>query len=185
MVAIKIIFFALGTFYGVDNTRIAAEIVTVDINLEKQIIQIELDNIFSVIATEQDSLLVASELESIGSPYAQNRLEWREEFDMYDWKTMELISDSENRKLDGRIELKYQKRENLKDFSIDYSEETQEYAIINIPAWNIKTSHGELRGNYWYFKDQISFTMQPGELMNDRIKQNKKSLYYIWEEIKP
>lgn len=185
MELVKVIFFAIGSFFGVQNSTIFAETTMVHIDVDKKIIHITHNNLFSMIRNETDSLKVSEELYRIGSIMDKNeRYNWREEFNKFPAKTLDFTSDKTNKQLHGKIVLHYNSKEQLKNFSIDYVKDDDSYAMINIPVWNIKTDTGELKGNYWYFKDDIVFTMTLDNIP-DQYKTNQKSLYEYWEKVKP
>jgi len=139
-----------------------------------------------MVFNEQDSIKASDELFRISNPAAkENRFEWREEFETYELKTYELISDNENKQLHATIKLKYNTKEQLKDFAIDYVEEDNSYALINLDSWNIETSTGKLKGNYWYFKDDISFSLSPTTAMPEKYKSYVQGLYEYWKKVKP
>lgn len=185
MEVIKIIFFVLGSFFGMENSYIIADKTHVTVDPDKRIITIAQENLFTIIRDKRDSIKITNELYRIGNPAAkETRHEWIEEFASYEFKTLDMISDHEQEKLNANIKLKYNTKEQLKDFAIEYITEENSYAIINIPEWNIETTTGVLKGNFWYFKDEISFSLSPAKTMLDEYKKHKKGLYTYWEKIK-
>lgn len=186
MEVIKIIFFALGTFFGVEDSTIMAEETAVHIDIAEQIITVDQRDVFALVSNEKDSLKIRNTLYRIGNSQAQEkRLTLKEKFDTYAWSTSEIVSRKETKQLDIKLKCKYVSKEQLKDFGIDYVEKDSSYAMINIPAWNIKTTTGALRDNYWYFKDSISFTLSPAKDMPKKYLPLKKGLYNYWEQVKP
>ncbi|WP_192350497.1 hypothetical protein [Algoriphagus sp. Y33] len=180
MEQIKLVFFLFGSFFGIDDSYTMAERTDVKIDTQNHVIDIYQKNVYTTTVSEQDSIAVSEELFRIGNPAAKDkRFLWAEELDSYAWKTFDITSDSENKELNIDLNLKYNTREQLRDFAIDYVEEEGTYAIVNIESWNIQTTTGELRGNYWYFKDEISFSIFP-----DTPNYPKTSLYEYWEKVK-
>ncbi len=181
MEPIQIVFFVLGSFFGIADSAIQAEKTDVYIDTDRQIITASLHNLVAGLHDELDSMVALDELRSIGNPSEKDKHQlWSREFDRYTWKMYDIISDQDAKQLHAKIELKYNTEDDLRGFAIDYVEEEGSYAMINIPSWNIETRTGELRGNYWYFKEKITFSLSP-----DIPDQYKKSLYPIWEEINP
>ena len=186
MELIKVIFFAIGTFFGVENSIVMAEKTNVSIDTKTQTITINQNNLFTIIRNEQDSIKVAEQLYRISNQATEEeRYQWREEFNDYKLKTLDITTNKEKKQLDISIKLKYNTSKDLKVFAIDYVEAENSYAIINIESWNIDTDKGELKGNYWYFKDDISFSMSPAATMPEQYKPLKKDLYTFWKMIKP
>lgn len=178
MEVIKIAFFVLGVFFG-ENSRIGAEKTTVTINPNEQTIIIVQENIFALIANETDSMQVSSELKKV---VARN---WRKEIESYPSKSCTLYVTDEG-SLNAKITLKYPSENVLRDFALDFNEEAKEFSLINIPDWNVETEDGALKGNYWRFSANNSFTfvVTPFKNMPDRFKGVKRSLLPIWESEK-
>ncbi|RKF03471.1 hypothetical protein C8N26_1859 [Tenacibaculum lutimaris] len=175
MEVIKIAFFVLGVFFG-ENSRIGAEKTTVTINPKEQTITIVQENIFALIANEADSMQVSSELKKV---VARN---WRKEIESYPSKSCTLYV-SDKGSLNAKITLKYTSENILRDFALDFNKETKEFSLINIPDWNVETEDGALKGNYWRFSADNSFTfvVTPFKNMPGRFKSVKRSLLPIWE----
>ncbi|RLJ99662.1 hypothetical protein [Tenacibaculum discolor] len=178
MEVIKIAFFVLGVFFG-ENSRIGAEKTTVTINPNEQTVIIVQENIFALIANEADSMQVSSELKKV---VARN---WRKEIESYPSKSCTLYVTDEG-SLNAKITLKYPSENVLRDFALDFNKETKEFSLINIPDWNVETEDGALKGNYWRFSANNSFTfvVTPFKNMPDRFKGVKRSLLPIWESEK-
>ena len=93
MELIKIIFFVLGTFFGVQNSGIIAEKTNVTIDPKKRSIVVYQENLFTMIQKEEDSIKIANELYRIGNPAAKDtRYKWREEFASYESKNIDITS---------------------------------------------------------------------------------------------
>lgn len=186
MELIKVIFFAFGSFFGLQNSKIISETTNVTVNLEKQVVNITHNNLITFIRHADDSIKVSNELYRIVNPAAkENRLDWRKEFDAFEYSTFNITDDEDSKQLNAKIELKYTNKKQLEELSIEYIAEKKAYVLINIKEWNIKTTTGKLQGNYWYFKDKISFTMTPLENIPQNYKAYKKSLYPYWQKVKP
>ena len=186
MELIKIIFFALGSFFGIENSNIIAEKTQVIIDIENHVIEVEQHDLFAIIRNEQDSIRVSQELYRIGNRAAGDKhYKFRSEFDSYTSKTSEIVYHKKEQRIDASIKLRYNTPADLKDFAIDYVPEDDSYALINVDSWNIETTTGVLKGNYWYFKDQISFSLSPAATMPEKYKSYKTSLYTYWLEVKP
>ncbi|TCK69121.1 hypothetical protein DFQ05_0636 [Winogradskyella wandonensis] len=180
---IKIIFFAIGTFFGIENSSIFSVTTTVNIDTKQRIISITQENLFALSRSAEDSINIYNQLLKIGRPKDEVP-SWRDEFKDYEFKTIELISDKNNNQLNAKIQLKYNHQKQLEDYAIDYVSDSNEYALINIDSWNISTEKGSLKENFWYFDSDISFTLSPTKTMPEAYKIHKTSLYNYWEKIK-
>ncbi|MFT7900345.1 hypothetical protein VBY74_10200 [Tenacibaculum ascidiaceicola] len=175
MEVIKIAFFVLGVFFG-ENSRIGAEKTTVTVNPKEQTITIVQENIFALIENEADSMQVSSELEKV---IARN---WRKEIETYPSKSCTFYV-TDKRNLNAKIILKYPSENVLRDFALDFNKEAKEFSLINIPDWNVETEDGALKGNYWRFSadDSFTFVVTPFKNMPDKFKGTKRNLKPIWE----
>ncbi len=61
----KIIFFIIGSFFGIENSRVLADKTTVTINPEEKTIVILQEHIVSLIQSAVDSLKVLTELKAM------------------------------------------------------------------------------------------------------------------------
>lgn len=175
MEKIKIVCFVIGSFFGIENSRIGSEKVTVTVNpIDKTIIIVQ-ENLFSVIRSKNDSLSISKEFLKI---YEDN---WLSELKDYSIKSLEFYSD-ENHLLNAKITLHYTSFKDLKTYAIDVNQQG-DYSIINIPEWNLKTEDGKLNGNYWNFNASkpFTFTLEAFKNMPEAYEAHKKSVYTIWE----
>lgn len=175
MEVIKIVFFVLGVFFG-ENSRIGAEKTSVTVNPKEQIVTIVQENIFALIVKEEDSIQVSSELKKI---VARN---WRKEIEPYPSKSCTFYATGDGN-LNAKIILNYPSEKELKDFALDFNEETNRFSLINIPNWNVETEDGTLKGNYWKFRadDSFTFVVTPFKNMPKKFKNAKRNLRPIWE----
>ncbi|WP_299011312.1 hypothetical protein [uncultured Tenacibaculum sp.] len=175
MEVIKIVFFVLGVFFG-ENSRIGAEKTTVTVNSKEKEVVIVQEGLFALIKNERDSIQVNSELERI---IARN---WREEIKAYPSKSCTFHTTKEGN-LNATIILNYSSVKDLKNFALEFNEETKEFSLINIPDWNIETRQGELKGNYWKFQgnNEFTFIVTPFKNMPEKLINAKKNLRPILE----
>ncbi|AWG21520.1 hypothetical protein FFWV33_08245 [Flavobacterium faecale] len=172
MEEIKILFFALTSFFGIEDARFAADKVTITIHPEKQEIEIIQENLFAVIQSEKDSIMVVEQWNKIRNRNESQTI-WANELDSFHSKSFKLI-DVENT-IQPHILLKYSSNEDLSVMGIWYNAENNQYAINNIPQQNIKTNSGKLNGNYWYFDaaSTFSFTEEPFSDMPENYRKLK------------
>lgn len=175
MEQIKIAFFVLGSFFGIENSRIVSEKVTVTIKPMAKTIIVVQEDLFSIIKSENDSLAISKELEKI---YEDN---WLPELKDYPSKSIEFYTD-ENNLLNAKITLHYKSFRDLKKYAIDVNQQAG-YSMINIPEWNLKTDDGQLNGNYWDFNASkpFTFTQETFKNMPEEFTAHKNSVYAIWK----
>lgn len=180
MEIIKIIFFAIGTFFGIENSQIAAEKTTVTINPIAHTIVVVQEQLFSITKTKEDSLRVSEELLVM----IKDTNDWRPELKSYASKSYEFY-ESKTGYLNAKISLTYGNDADLKPYAIDLLED-KTYSIINIPRWDLRTNGGKINGNYWHFDaDTIfEFTVTPFKEIPAEYKIHKKSLLPIWKAVK-
>lgn len=167
-------FLILSSLFGIENSRIAAEKVTVTINPVEKTIVLEQENLFSVIKTEKDSVAVSHEFENI---YQYN---WLREIETYSTKTLE-FSEDENNLLNAKVTLLYNNFRDLKKFGIYVSQEGN-YQLINIPTFHIKTEDGTLKDKKWEFNASKPFTFtQAIKGLPEDYLAHKKSVLAIWK----
>ena len=105
MELIKIIFFALGTFFGTENSRIAAEKTIVTIDNSEMTMTIDQKHLISVIKTKEDSLIVTKELALL----VNNKNAWTPELDKFSTKKHEFYQ-TENGNLNAKITLVFNQK---------------------------------------------------------------------------
>jgi len=180
MELLKITFFSIGSFFGIENNFIASEKVTVTINPVEQTIHITQYNLFSVTQTDTDAKKLETQLKTI----METPTNWREELADYPIKTLQFTEESDS--LNAHIFLKYNTVKDLKDYAISYNSEKNYYAFINIPRWNLNTKDGKVVGNYWLFDADkaFTFTLEAYANMPEEFKAYKKNVLLLWKKLK-
>ena len=178
MEIIQIIFFSIGSFFSIENSRIASWEVIVTIDPVAQSVEIQQNDIFTVALNEGDSarlneqweLLIDEEQRELASALAGVR-----DFEM-DFSKGKMPK-SKEKILNATIEFKYTKAKQLEAFAIDYVD--NEFSFINMPDWHLETEDGKLDGNYWHFPNDKSFTfsLHPFLEIPEKYKEQKMSLY--------
>lgn len=179
MIEIKITFFVLGTFFGIENSTIFSEKTIVNIDPETKTLNIKLENLFTIIKSKQDSVNVAKELTKILKDSHQllveikNAPSKRHQFYI-----------SETGTLNTEITVQYSGSEDLEILGVGTDPEGN-YSIINIPQWNISTKDGQLDGNYWNFApDQaLTFSLEAFKDIPEQYKESKRSLLPLWQQL--
>ncbi|MCH7397012.1 hypothetical protein MM236_03390 [Belliella sp. DSM 107340] len=187
MIEIRIIFFILGTFFGIDNSNILSESVQVEIDPESKTVIVYHKGLYTFIKDEEEIIIVLQELEILRN---LNQVIHTEEIqsngqDTYDWIELELMSNKDDEKLDAKLQLKYKDDEFLESMGISYSVKDKAYTMINFESDNIQSSVGELNGNRWYFKEKLIFTIEPFEIEPNIEVVKKENLFQYWEKVKP
>ena len=160
MEQIKIILFALASFFGIENGRIAAEKADITIYPENKKIEVVQEKLFSILQSKTDSTLVVEQWNKI-LDLKRDEEAWSEELNEFPLKNFELFTN--NNTIQPHLILHYTEEINLKALGIWYNKEKNEFSINNIPQHNLKTDDGKLVGNYWVFKakDTIAFSIEP------------------------
>ncbi|UNZ00231.1 hypothetical protein MQE36_07775 [Zhouia spongiae] len=172
MEQIKILCYALTTFFGIENGRIVAEKTEIVIHPEQQQIEINQEGIFTIIQSESDSILALEQWEKMYH-WTENDTKFVKELDNLPVKNFTITAV----KTDFRPHLtfSYTNKEDLRVFGIWYQEDKDQFSINHIPQQNIKTKNGKLEGNYWFFdgKKSFSFTVEPFLQMPESYKKIK------------
>lgn len=158
MELIKLLFFAIGSFFGMENSNIAATETIVTIHPIEKTIRIEQKNIIALLLQENDSVLIRQQLVTIKN----QTLPWSEDLKDYP-KTKLSFSEGEDHTLHCIIELHYNTPTDLRPYGISIQPEGK-YSLTNIPSWDIKTEDGVLNGNYWNFEPNAPFTFSIASL---------------------
>ncbi|MDT0554465.1 hypothetical protein [Patiriisocius hiemis] len=183
MEQIKIIFFALTSFFGIEDGKIAADKTTITIYPENKEIEIIQEDLFSIIQTEKDSLLVLDQWNKL-LDLKKGNTTWSKELDSFPVKSFDYTSIKNTIK--PHLILSYSKEEDLRNLGIWYNENKNQFSINHIPQHNTKTSDGSLKGNYWVFngESKFSFTIEPFLQMPEKYQKLKRPLKKLTPTIK-
>lgn len=173
-----VVFFLLGSFFGVDNVQLGAEKTTVTINPNNKTISIVQENLFGVIENETDSLALLEEIEAIEKGH------WTDDLKNFKLKKAKIYLTKTN-KINAKIKLKYKKIEDLNAFGIKLNDKGN-YSFIDFPKWNYATKDGEKTEHHWVFgaDKPFTFTVSPMEDMPEKYKPYIKDLLPIWKRLK-
>lgn len=183
MEQIKIIFFALASFFGIENGRFVADKTTITVYPEKNEITIVQENLFTIIQSEDDKILALEQWDKLIN-WEERKISWSKELDSFPVKSFNLIL--EKNVIQPHLIFSYSKEKDLRALGIWYSPDRNEFTINNIPQHNIKTKNGKLTGRYWSFKgDSIfSFTIEPFLQIPDNYQKLKIPLKELLVENK-
>lgn len=178
MEQIKIIFFALASFFGMEDGRIVADKTTITVHPQKQEIQIIQENLFTVIQSENDTTLLLEEWDKLFH-WKERKISWARELDSFPIKNFTLIPTKET--IRPHLIFTYSNKEDLRMMGIWYNAEKNQFSINHIPQENIKTKNGKLVDNYWIFNGDstFSFTIEPFLQMPEKYKKLKTPIKKI------
>lgn len=178
---IKIIFFFLSSFFGIEEGRIAADKTTVTIHPKSQEIEIIQENLFSIIQSEKDTIIVLEQWRKLVDT-KEGTYSWAKDLDNFPVKKLILKATKET--IQPHVNLKYLIAKDLSVMGIWYNEEKNQFSINHVPQENLKTKEGKLVDNYWVFNgdDTFSFTLEPFLQMLESYQKFKKPLNEIINE---
>ncbi|APQ16924.1 hypothetical protein [Maribacter hydrothermalis] len=160
MEQINIIFFLLASFFGIEDSKIAADKTTVTINPKTKEIVIVQEHIFTFIQTEKDTAIALAQWEKIAN-WKVNNIPWAKELESFPSKGA--IINSVNGELQTHITLTYTNENDLRAMGIWYNKEKNQFSINEIPRDHTTSETGKIEGNYWVFNGNsaFSFTTEP------------------------
>lgn len=175
MVEIKIIFFALLTFFGIEDGRIAANKTTVTIQPDSKQVEIIQEGLFAFIEKDSDIEAVSNQWYELLASHKTNLI-WSKELESFTNKTLRL--DSINGNVRPSITLNYSSENDLRIMGIWYDEDDKVFSINHIPKEHLETKDGKIEGNYWKFDatKPISFSMQSFKNIPERYLKFKRSI---------
>lgn len=180
MEPIKILFFALASFFGNEDSRIVSEKATIRITPVNMTIEVLLEDLFTVIITEEDKATVEKELKNLIAIQKEISKKISPDFTIKQF----VFSTPAPGKLNATIQLQYKNWDALKDAGMSFST-ADGFTMINIEEWHLKTTDGKVNGNYIDFdaKKPFSFTIEPFGNMPEEYKNKKTSLRPLWEQL--
>ena len=181
MEQIKIIFFVLSSFFGIEDGRIASNKTTIAIDPENKEIEIVQEKLFTVIRSERDRVIVLEEWGKLLN-WKEREISWAKELDSFSVKSFNLAPIKNE--VQPHLVLNYSKEEDLRSLGIWYNKEENQFSINHIPQHNINTKDGKLIGNYWRFNSdsKFSFTMEPFLQMPEDYQKRKVTLEQLLAE---
>jgi len=175
MERIKIIFYVLTSFFGIEDGRIAADKTIITIYPENKEIEIIQEGLFSIMQTEKDSVLILQQWNKL-SELKEGHTHWSKELDSFPVKNFDFTPIKNT--VQPHLILKYSKEKDLRNLGIWYNEKKNQFSVNHIPQHNVKTSDGNLEGNYWIFNGErkFSFTIEPFLEMPESYRKLKRPL---------
>ena len=170
MEPIKIFFFALASFFGVENQRILADKTFVTKKNKKNQIEIVQKNIFAFVPTANDLQLAKEEWDGVYN-YTKNGKKWSDELAYFSDKKIEFSTDKKG--ITAKITLTYTHPNDMAVMGIWYNEDEKQFAMNYIPEQKLKTKDGKKNDIFWNFdgNKDFSFIVEPFK----SVPKNKKS----------
>ena len=178
---IRILFFIVGTFFGINQSNVIAEKTTVTINPQEKTIVILQANLIAIIRNESDSLHVQNELEKI----VQSNQPWSSEFKNFTKKEKKFYISKDSKSLNLKLTFTYSETADLKAFGIDKNKDGK-FSMTNFPKSHTKSADGTLGERYWNFEANkpFTFTEEPFTDIPEEFKIYIKSLLPFWKTLK-
>lgn len=178
MEQIKILFFSLLSFFGIEDSRIAANKTTITIYPVKKSIEIIQEDLFVIIDQESDTETVIDQWSGFINANKENP-NWSKELESFTNKTLRL--DSIDGKIQPQITLNYSSEKDLRSLGIWYNENEKVFSINHIPIEYLQTKDGKLEGNYWRFDGtkNVNFIIKPFENLPENFTKFKRQFEEI------
>lgn len=179
MEAIKILFFAISSFLGMENGQIIATTTIVNVSPQEKKIVIVQEDLCSIVRDSSSTRSVRAEWNEI-QRQQNTTLQWDPVLSSFKNKELEINMDSNT--ISCTITLNYADKSQLRNLGIWFNKENNEFSINHIPNLSISSPQGKLDGNYWRFENQdFSFTINPFVKAPKNIIEQKKALIEIIE----
>ncbi|MEP2278977.1 hypothetical protein [Maribacter sp.] len=155
MEQIKIIFFLVGSFFGIENSTIAADKTTVIIYPENQKIEIIQEKLFTIIQSKKDTATTLAQWNKIAN-LRENETPWAKELEHFTNKNLSIKNTGTT--IETHISLNYNDPNDLRAMGIWYNTDMHHFSINEVPRNHITSETGILEDNYWIFNDNNTFS---------------------------
>ena len=181
MVHIEILLFVLGSFFGLEDARIAAEKTNVSLFPETQVIEIVHEGLFAIIQSEDDVPIVLGQWEDLLN-WEEREMTWADNLNVFPVKTLTFESIDTNPQL--KLQFRYSDKKDLQALGIEYNAEKHQFFIDHIQQMNLKTDDGFLEGSYWVFDadNKFSYSLNPFQDMPKEMQKNIQSIKDLLDE---
>jgi len=176
---INIYFFALASLIGLENMSIVSQSVTTTINPMEKTLEIYQEDLFSVIVTAEDSLIVVNELSQIAEFHKSSDKKTVE-----GWTVDEIVFSKNGQQLNAILKGRYTAPALLAEAGIHLdTTENSEFSLMDFPDWNIRSSEAVLKGNYWVWPvdKTVTILMEPYKNIPDKYRPYRQSILPYWE----
>lgn len=178
---ISIYFFALASIIGIESTCIMSKKATVTINNAERTFEIHQEDLFAVIMSKDDSLVVANEIQQVAA-FNKRKEKKTEDGLIVD----EIVFSVSNKHLNVALKGRYTDPEVWKKAGIDIdSTAMHRFNLMNFPDWNIRSSDAILKDNYWSWSTDktVTIIMEPFKSIPEEYQQYRQSLLPFWQQV--
>ncbi len=177
---ISIYFFAIASIIGIEATGIVSQKATVTINPVAQTFEIHQEDLFSIMATREDSLAVANEFWQI----AELQQDIAERY-VDGWIVEEIIFSRKGEQLNALLKGRFTEAIVLAQAGIHIDSALNSgFSLMNFPDWNIRSADAVLKENYWCWPTDktVTIIMEPYKIIPDDYIGDKRSMLAYWNE---
>lgn len=173
---ISILFFAISSFLGMDESRIVSRKATVNIDPVHQTFEIVQEDLFSIILTKEDSIAMTNELQLI-MDFAKNL----EGNDSSGFILESLSLQGQENRLNATLKGRYTDIKAFEEAGI-YLDSTG-FSLINIPEWNIRSEDAVLKENYWIWpaNKKVTLVVEAFEDIPEDYSKYRRSILPYWD----
>lgn len=175
---ITILFFAIASMIGMEDSRILSRKVTVTINPVDKTFDVRQEDLFSIVMLPEDSLAVVGELHGILT--FDNKVKNNGAIGLV---VDHILFSKNDQQLDARITGHYTDPKTLGETGINLDTlSMSEFSLINFTDWNFRSPDAVLQGNYWVWPADkpITFVLEPFENVPATFLKHRQSVltYY-------
>ena len=172
MERIKILFFIVGAFFGIERSLIISENTSITIHPQEKTIAILQENLITISKNATDSLNVLNELETL----LQQSPTWHSDLKQFRHKKKHFFISEDQQTLNSKLELSYTTVLDLNVFGITLNKDGQ-FSMTDFPKSHIQTKDGKLVNGYWHFNSDNPFTFSEAPLTDlpESFKKHKKA----------
>ncbi len=177
METISILFFALASFVGIEESRILSRKATVAIDPVHQTFEVVQEDLFSIVVTEEDSIATIKELQLIMD------VEKNPENNDSSSVVIESVSlQRQGNQLHATLKGRYTDVKALREAGIYV--DNAGFSMINIPEWNIRSTDAALKGNYWEWpaNKKVTFMLEAFENIPADYLPYRHSVLPYWDD---
>ncbi len=180
MDTISIYFFSLASIIGIENTSIMSQKATFTINPAERTFEIHQEDLFAIVMTKDDSLVVVHEIQQIAS-FNKSKEKKTDNGLTID----EIVLSSNNQQLNVALKGKYTTPDVWEKAGIHIdSTATHRFNLMNFPDWNIRSSDAVLEGNYWSWPTDktVTIVMDPFQNIPKQYRQHRQNILPFWQQ---
>ncbi|MBD1425776.1 hypothetical protein [Sphingobacterium arenae] len=177
---ISIYFFALASIIGLESTSIVSQKATITINPVERTFEIQQEDLFAIIVTEADSIVVVHEIQQIAE-FNKNKAKRTDNGLTVDT----IVFSSRNQQLNAALKGRYTDPGVWAKAGIHLdSTSTYSFSLMNFPDWNMQSSDAVLNENYWSWPTDktVTIILEPYKNIPEEYRQHRQSLLPSWQQ---